>query len=100
MKVQRTDRHGQTATAMMRIPSLVSIGLLVLSCHAAIAETHGSKETPASRKLLFEAGQTIAFDGDSLTFRGTDTRHSWSYLRLNRWQETWADVVEDWFFCN
>ncbi len=51
-------------------------------------------------ELLFKPGQTVAFDGDSLTSRAGPDRHGWSYARINNWDTTWADVVEDWFFCN
>lgn len=69
----------------------------------ALFVTHFSLPTPLfakDRVPLFKPGQTIAFEGDSHTSRSGDERHSWSYLRLNHWDQTWPNAVEDWYFCN
>ncbi len=54
-------------------------------------------------KALIELkhGQTLLFEGDSLTSRLSSPAHdTWPYLRLLNWQRTYADVIEEWLFCN
>jgi lysophospholipase L1-like esterase len=83
----------------MKTAAVLCLPLLALAPLAAAQPPESSAATPA-RAPLFQPGQTIAFEGDSLTSRASEVRHSWSYLRLSNWQGTWADVVEDFFFCN
>jgi len=52
-------------------------------------------------ECLLKRGQSIVFDGDSLTNRQRmGDQYTWSYLRMCNWHETWAHRVEDWLFCN
>jgi lysophospholipase L1-like esterase len=83
----------------MKTAPVLCLVLLALAS-AATAETREPSAPAPARTPLFQPGQTIVFEGDSLTSRDGETRHSWSYLRLSNWQGTWADVVEDFFFCN
>jgi lysophospholipase L1-like esterase len=50
---------------------------------------------------LIEKGQTILFEGDSLTSRLTPPAHdNWPFLRLMSWHRTYADIMQEWLFCN
>jgi lysophospholipase L1-like esterase len=82
---------------MRRSPLSVLFPFLALCATALHAE---SPALAKDRAPLFKPGQTIAFEGDSLTSRSGEERHSWSYLRLNGWDNTWPNVIEDWYFCN
>jgi lysophospholipase L1-like esterase len=44
-------------------------------------------------------GQTILFEGDSLTSRRMGPAHDdWAFARLTNWQRTYADVLAEWAF--
>jgi len=48
---------------------------------------------------MFEKNQTVIFEGDSLTKRGAPPHHNtWPYLRLMKWERTWADAFEELLF--
>jgi lysophospholipase L1-like esterase len=50
--------------------------------------------------MLLKKGQTIVFEGDSLTSRRRGrTLDTWAFLRMMNWQETYADEVERLLFC-
>jgi lysophospholipase L1-like esterase len=83
----------------MKIASILCLVLLTVVTVVAAEGRESALPVPARAPLL-QPGQTIAFEGDSLTSRDSEVRHSWTYLRLSNWQGTWADVVEDFFFCN
>lgn len=45
--------------------------------------------------MPLEPGQTLVFDGDSLTSRRRGTTFdTWPFLHMMNWQSTWADEVE------
>jgi lysophospholipase L1-like esterase len=80
----------------MFIPRVSLLTFTLSVAHLSSAASIFAKD----RTPIFKPGQTIAFEGDSHTSRSGDERHSWSYLRLNNWDQTWPNVVEDWYFCN
>lgn len=50
---------------------------------------------------LLKPGQTLVFEGDSLTSRARGSnRDSWAYLRMLNWQRTYPEQVEEWLFAN
>lgn len=52
-------------------------------------------------KCLLQCGQTILFEGDSLTSRRTlPALDTWPFARLCNWDRTYADDVAEWLFCN
>src|SRR5512146_2150541 len=52
-------------------------------------------------ECLLRVGQTVVFEGDSLTSRRTPPcLDDWPYLRLSNWQRTYAEEVAEWLFCN
>ena len=51
--------------------------------------------------MLISQGQTILFEGDSLTSRNSPPAHdTWPFLRLMNWDRTYADVIQEWLFAN
>ncbi len=54
----------------------------------------------ARRGFLVQRGQTILFDGDSLTSRRTPpSLDTWPYLEIMNWRITYADEVSRLLFC-
>ncbi|NLF38354.1 hypothetical protein GX586_02845 [bacterium] len=50
---------------------------------------------------LLKPGQTIMFDGDSLTSRRMPPcLDTWPFLRLANWHISYAELVQEWLFCN
>lgn len=50
---------------------------------------------------LLQPGQTILFEGDSLTSRRVrPALDTWPFARLLNWDRTYADEVAGWLFCN
>ena len=48
---------------------------------------------------LLTAGQSLVFEGDSLTHRGMGPSHdTWPFLRIMGWERTWADLASEWLF--
>ncbi len=46
-------------------------------------------------------GDLVLFEGDSITSRKMKPAYDdWPYLRLMYWDRTYADVVQEWLFCN
>lgn len=55
---------------------------------------------PRKSECLLQPGQTILFDGDSLTSRRSPkSPGTWPYLRLMNWDSTYADEIEHFLFC-
>lgn len=58
-----------------------------------------SKPHPPICRL--QQGQTILFEGDSLTSRRVQPAlDTWPFARLCHWDRTYADDVAEWLFCN
>ena len=50
--------------------------------------------------MRFQPGQTVVFEGDSNTSRrGGPSQSTWPYLRLMRWEGSWADRMAELLFC-
>ena len=49
--------------------------------------------------IPIKAGQTIAFEGDSLTYlRSRPALDQWPWLRITNNHRSWADIVSEWLF--
>ena len=50
---------------------------------------------------LLLPGQVMVFEGDSLTRRSMPpSMDNWPLLRMNQWDRSWADLVEEWVFAH
>jgi len=50
--------------------------------------------------LTFTQGQSVIFDGDSLTCRRSKNKpDTWPFLRLMNWDKSWADMFAEMLFC-
>jgi len=57
-------------------------------------------QTGKNDELLLKRGQTVLFDGDSLTSRRLPgTLDTWPFLHLMNWHTTYADEVQKLVFC-
>jgi len=55
---------------------------------------------PQADPCLLQPGQTVAFDGDSLTCRRQPPAlDTWPFLQLMNWRDTYAEHVSQWLFC-
>jgi lysophospholipase L1-like esterase len=55
---------------------------------------------PRTNRCLLKPGQTIVFEGDSLTSRRMPPNlDTWPFLRLMNWHGSWADVISELLFC-
>jgi len=54
----------------------------------------------AEKDALLKPGQSILFDGDSLTSRRRGgSMDTWPFLRMMNWHWTWAEEIERLLFC-
>jgi lysophospholipase L1-like esterase len=53
------------------------------------------------RMVQVKQGQTLLFEGDSMTSRLAPPAHdNWPFLRLMHWHRSYADIMQEWLFCN
>jgi len=51
--------------------------------------------------IQIQRGDLILFEGDSITARkAPPAMDDWPFLRLMNWHRSYADVVQEWLFCN
>jgi len=72
-----------------------------LSGNTSGTNTQDTSKMNAHPACLIQPGQSIVFDGDSMTARRCGpSLDTWAYLRLMNWERSYADRVDEWIFCN